>query len=75
MPNDCTNILTISASSKEELDKILELIKGDDRPLSFNSIVPILEEEKENWYNWRIENWGTQWDAYEHDGEVERLID
>ena len=75
MPNDCTNILTISASSKEELDKILELVKGDDRPLSFNSIVPIPEEEKENWYNWRIENWGTQWDAYEHDGEVERLSD
>lgn len=75
MPNDCTNILTISASSKEELDKILELIKGDDRPLSFNSIVPIPEEEKENWYNWRIENWGTQWDAYEHDGEFERLSD
>lgn len=75
MPNDCTNILTISASSKEELDKILELIKGDDRPLSFNSIVPIPEEEKENWYNWHMGNWGTKLDAYEHDDEFERLSD
>jgi hypothetical protein len=76
MPNDCTNILTISASSKEELDKIIELVRGDDRPLSFNSIVPTPEEEKENWYNWRIENWGTKWDAYEfHDDEFLRLGD
>ena len=75
MPNYCTNILTVSASSKEELDSLLELVKGDDRPLSLNAIVPIPEEEKENWYNWSIENWGTKWDAGEIDDEFERLSD
>ena len=71
MPNYTFNKLTLRGSSSEvarfmddnkseETDEI-----GSPVPLSFEKLVPTPPEmlESNDWYNWRLENWGTKWDA------------
>lgn len=61
MPNWCSNSINISGDN-EEIKKLLIKAKGEESNFSLENLVPIPEEFKENWYNWRIENWGTKWD-------------
>lgn len=58
MPNDCWNSLLIYGPKK-----LLEEIK--EHNFSFQHFVPMPEEEKENWYDWKLENWGTKWDSHD----------
>lgn len=46
MPNYCRNILTIRDSA-DGLDKILGFIKAEDRPLSFDRIIPYPQRYKD----------------------------
>jgi hypothetical protein len=58
MPNDCWNTLIVYGS-KELIDEIKE------NKFSFQHFVPMPEEEKDNWYDWKIENWGTKWNSHD----------
>lgn len=40
MPNWCMNRLEITAESKAELDEVMEAIRSDEEPLSFEKICP-----------------------------------
>ena len=75
MPNWCENKLIINSKDKialedfvKKVEDILELKDENDKiqkiktVLSFNSLVPIPENQKENWYEWHLQHWGTKWD-------------
>ena len=76
MPNWCNNCFSITVKDKKILEKIVAIVKNDSLsvPLEvyddeenrwagmLNYFCPIPEEEKDNWYGWCSDNWGTKWD-------------
>ena len=76
MPNYVTNRVEFQGK-KEDIAKVLELIKSEDSYIDFNKIIPtpdyiyqgnLGEEERKlygenNWYTWNCANWGTKWNA------------
>jgi hypothetical protein len=80
MPNWCSNSLIIKGNN-DELRRFVELSKNGDIPLSFNKTVPMPQElegttapqDKPNWYDWAVDNWGTKWDLDESTEITEML--
>ena len=77
MPNWVTNKISFYGEQKN-IDKILELIKGEETCIDFEKIIPMPEHifrgnlgpderkiyGKNNWYDWSNYHWGTKWNTY-----------
>ncbi len=74
MPNHCNNQLTL-ANGGNILDVLNPYIIDAgvtgggyrDYEMDFQSIIPMDEKllEGEDWYGWRVQNWGTKWNGYD----------
>ena len=85
MPKWCMNTLVVRGEP-QQLEALLEQWAEDDRKFhdnqevtsfTFHSFVPEPHqtEESEDWdgHYWRLENWGTKWDASSVDIDTENL--
>jgi hypothetical protein len=75
MPNWCTNAVTISHEDVTKIDAIETALKTEEKNF-FQVIRPMPESEKDDWYSWNVNNWGTKWDAsvYEWERQDETTI-
>lgn len=70
MPNHVTNRITGPTTI---LDRLTRPATGDDTPghnittdgrvIDFNLLIPE-PENNDDWYDWRVNHWGTKWNAY-----------
>lgn len=66
MPNWCMNDLRISGNDADVLSFVEDNKTNGD--FCFKTLVPEPEYANDDeWYDWRVNNWGTKWDV---DGDV-----
>lgn len=68
MPNRCYNHLQI-IGRKDEIDKCLNSVKTKESAFDFNAVIPV-PENISDWYTWKIEHWGTKWNAQPSSGDI-----
>lgn len=59
MPNYCSNRAVITGPAPV-IAEIKAIIEGEQELLAWMAPQPKFEGEE--WYNWRVEHWGTKWD-------------
>ena len=78
MPNWTQNRLTITHKDKDVIDRLMAQVRATDtlfnviHPMPENCFTGNLgsderemcqREGRPNWFDWRVENWSTKWDA------------
>jgi hypothetical protein len=68
VPNWCNNSITIRGTNQREISEIADAM-NEGRFLK--TVIPIPEDQKDNWYDFCVNNWGTKWEVDCQNVEVE----
>lgn len=60
MPNWTYNTVKLS---HQDPAMIVRAKEAFERGEFFNEFLPLPEDQKDNWYVWNVNNWGTKWDV------------
>jgi len=72
MPNWVYNQVVVTNATQERLETLAKSIAGEqEQKISFDRLIPMPPESKEDWYAWNISNWGTKWDASDGECRIE----
>lgn len=70
MPNWCSNNLVVQHTDPEMIKKLETSMRSkEENGGLFASFLPQPKDVK-NWYDWRLENWGTKWDVNALDPDI-----
>jgi hypothetical protein len=76
MPNWCSNRATISGPAPV-IAEITDILNGESPELLSWMVPEPKYEGDQDWYNWRVNSWGTKWDIsdvyFEHQAEEDQI--
>ena len=60
MPNWCACHISVRGSRQEAVQKLADAF---DRGEFCQTVIPVPEDQKDNWYDFCVNNWGTKWEV------------